>query len=50
MLAYLATKYQFLLEAPRIEDTVRDEVKRKLGHGVGGSEFAPKALHYQESS
>jgi hypothetical protein len=40
MLAYLATKDQFLLDAPSIEDKVRDEVKRKLGHNVGDSEYA----------
>ena len=40
MLAYLATKDQFLLDAPTIEDKVKDEVKRKLGHNVGDSEYA----------
>ena len=40
MLAYLATKDQFLLDAPSIEDKVKDEVKRKLGHSVGDSEYA----------
>jgi uncharacterized protein len=40
MLAYLATKDQFLLDAPSIEDKVKDEVKRKLGHRVGDSEYA----------
>ena len=40
MLAYLATKRQFLLDAPTIEDKVKDEVKRKLGHYVGDSEYA----------
>ena len=40
MLAYLGTKDQFLLDAPTIEDKVRDEVKRKLGHNVGESEYA----------
>ena len=40
MLAYLATKDQFLLDAPSIEDKVKNEVKRKLGHNVGDSEFA----------
>lgn len=39
MLAYLATKDQFLLDAPVIEDLVRAEVKRKLGHDVGESEY-----------
>jgi len=40
MLAYLATKDQFLLDAPIIEDLVRAEVKRKLGHNVGESEYS----------
>jgi hypothetical protein len=40
MLAYLATKDQFLLDAPSIEDKVKNEVKRKLGHNVGDSEYA----------
>ncbi len=40
MLAYLATKDKFLLDAPTIEDKVRYEVKRKLGHNVGDSEYA----------
>ena len=40
MLAYLATKDQFLLDAPEIEDKVRAEVKRKLGHNVGESEYS----------
>ena len=40
MLAYLATKDQFLLDAPSIEDIVRREVKRKLGHNVGESEYS----------
>jgi len=40
MLAYLATKDQFLLDAPTIEDKVKNEVKRKLGHNVGDSEYA----------
>jgi len=40
MLAYLATKDQFLLDAPSIEDIVRGEVKRKLGHNVGESEYS----------
>ncbi len=39
MLAYLATKDQFLFDAPVIEDKVRDEVKRKLGHNVGVAEY-----------
>ncbi len=39
MLAYLATKDQFLLDAPVIEDMVRAEVKRKLGHDVGEPEY-----------
>lgn len=40
MLAYLATKEQFLLDAPFIEDLVKEQVKRKLGHNVGDSEYA----------
>jgi len=40
MLAYLATKDQFLLDAPNIEDKVREEVKRKLGHNVGDAEYS----------
>lgn len=40
MLAYLDTKDQFLLDAPTIEDKVKDQVKRKLGHSVGDSEYA----------
>ena len=40
MLAYLATKDQFLLDAPTIQDIVKSEVKRKLGHSVGDSEYA----------
>ena len=40
MLAYLATKDQFLKDAPTIEDIVRREVKKKLGHNVGDSEYA----------
>jgi DUF2075 family protein len=40
MLAYLATKDQFLIDAPTIEDKVRNEVKHKLGHNVGESEYA----------
>jgi DUF2075 family protein len=40
MLAYLATKDQFLLDAPSIEDKVKNEVKRKLGHNVGEAEYA----------
>ena len=40
MLAYLATKDQFLLDAPTIEDIVRAQVKRKLGHNVGESEYS----------
>ena len=40
MLAYLATKDQFLQDAPTIEDIVKEAVKRNLGHSVGDSEFA----------
>jgi DUF2075 family protein len=39
VLAYLATKGQFLSDAPTIEDIVRKEVKNKLGHNVGESEY-----------
>lgn len=39
MLAYLATKSQFLIDAPLIEDIVRERVKVKLGHKVGDSEY-----------
>jgi len=39
MLAYLATKEQFLKDAPKIEDLVRDEVKKKLNLNVGPSEY-----------
>lgn len=40
MLAYLATKAQFLLDAPSIEDIVKNEVKRKLGLTVSDSEYS----------
>ena len=40
MLAYLAIKDQFLKDAPRIEDIVKSEVKRRLGHNVGDAEYA----------
>ena len=39
MLAYLATKAQFLKDAPTIEDRVRDAVKSKLNLSVGESEY-----------
>ena len=39
MLAYLATKAQFLEDAPTIEDRVADAVKRKLGIKVGQNEY-----------
>lgn len=39
MLAYLETKEQFLKDAPRIEDLVRDEVSRKLNLQVGPAEY-----------
>jgi uncharacterized protein len=39
MLAYLATKSQFIADAPQIEDIVRERVKVKLGHKVGDSEY-----------
>lgn len=40
MLAYLATKAQFLDDAHIIEDLVRDAVKENLGLGVGPNEYA----------
>jgi hypothetical protein len=40
MLAYLATKEQFLSDAPHIEDLVREEVRRKLHINVSSSEYA----------
>ena len=40
MLAYLATKAQFLEDAHIIEDLVRDAVKQNLGLGVGPNEYA----------
>ena len=40
MLAYLATKEQFLKDAPTIEDIVKAEVKKKLN-------FSPTASEYQ---
>jgi DUF2075 family protein len=39
MLAYLATKKQFLADAPNIEDRVRDAVFKKLHMKVGQSEY-----------
>lgn len=39
MLAYLETKEQFLKDAPRIEDIVREEVSRKLNVQVGPAEY-----------
>ena len=39
MLAYLGTKGQFLLDAPVIEDKVRDAVLAKLNFAVGESEY-----------
>ena len=39
MLAYLATKAQFLEDAHIIEDLVRDAVREKLGLGVGANEY-----------
>jgi len=39
MLAYLATKAQFLKDAPVIEDMVRDQVLAKLNLQVGPSEY-----------
>ena len=40
MLAYLASKTQFLEDAHIIEDLVRDAVKENLGLGVGPNEYA----------
>jgi DUF2075 family protein len=40
MLAYLASKAQFLDDAHIIEDLVRDAVKQNLGLGVGPNEYA----------
>ena len=40
MLAYLATKAQFLDDAHIIEDLVRDAVRENLGLGVGPNEYA----------
>ncbi len=40
VLAYLATKAQFLEDAHVIEDLVRDAVKSNLGIGVGQNEYA----------
>ena len=39
MLAYLATKREFLADAPQIEDLVRDAVFRHLNLKVGKSEY-----------
>jgi len=39
VLAYLATKDQFLKDAPSIEDIVQAEVKKKLNLAVGPSEY-----------
>lgn len=39
MLAYLATKAQFLHDAPTIEDLVADAVRRNLGIKVGQNEY-----------
>ena len=39
MLAYLATKKQFLLDAPNIEDKVRDAVYKNLHLKVGPAEY-----------
>ncbi len=40
MIAYLASKAQFLEDAHIIEDLVRDAVKQNLGLGVGPNEYA----------
>lgn len=39
MLAYLATKAEFLSDAATIEDIVRDQVRQKLNINVGESEY-----------
>ena len=39
MLAYLATKAQFLKDAPTIDDIVAEQVKRNLNISVGPAEF-----------
>ena len=39
MLAYLATKAEFLSDAATIEDIVRDQVRQKLKINVGDSEY-----------
>ena len=39
MLAYLATKKQFLVDAPTIEDIVKSRVKSELNINVGESEY-----------
>jgi DUF2075 family protein len=39
VLAYLATKGQFLIDAPNIEDKVRDAVSKHLHLKVGASEY-----------
>ena len=39
MISYLATKDEFLRDAPQIEDKIRDAVRRKLNLNVGQSEY-----------
>jgi len=39
VLAYLASKEQFLKDAPTIEDIVASEVKKNLSISVGNSEY-----------
>ena len=39
MISYLATKDEFLRDAPQIEDKIRDAVKRKFNHNVSQSEY-----------
>lgn len=39
MISYLATKDEFLRDAPQIEDKIRDAVKRKFNLNVGQSEY-----------
>ncbi len=39
MISYLATKDEFLRDAPQIEDKIRDAVRRKFNLNVGQSEY-----------
>jgi hypothetical protein len=40
VLAYIATKEQFLVDAPQIEDIVKRAVFEKLSINVGNSEYS----------